>query len=176
MDYLTKRMNAGFTNKPPKPGEVWRLGFTETDGGRKLAGYKGNVSDCVTRAVAIVAAIKDKAWPDEAYQQAYDRIYELNQECFDRMRKKHRKAAPKPYDYTYKKVTKQIMKERGGQWEPTMEIGSGCKVHLRADELPSGLLVVSVSKHVTVIHDHVILDTHNPDRKGTRCVYGYWKF
>jgi hypothetical protein len=29
-----------------------------------------------------------------------------------------------------------------------MQIGPGCTVHLRADELPSGRLVVSVSKHL----------------------------
>ena len=28
-----------------------------------------------------------------------------------------------------------------------MPIGSGCKVHLRAEELPKGRLVVALSKH-----------------------------
>ncbi len=37
-----------------------------------------------------------------------------------------------------------------------MQIGSGCTVHLRADELPSGRLVVSVSRHLTAVIDCVI--------------------
>lgn len=176
---LQKRLRIGgpeLESQPPEPGQFWRLDYRPTDGGRKLAGYKGDVSDCVVRAAAIVDSIQNEAWPDEAYQKAYDRITELNKQVFDRKRKTRRKSAPRPYDYTYKKATRELMEERGGDWTPTMEIGGGCQVHMRADELPSGLLVVSVSKHVTVVCDHVILDTHNPDRKGNRCVYGYWKF
>ena len=37
-----------------------------------------------------------------------------------------------------------------------MHIGSGCKVHLRDGELPSGRLVVSVSKHMVAVVDGVI--------------------
>ena len=51
------------------------------------------------------------------------------------------------------------MESLGWKWTPTMQIGSGCTVHLRADELPSGGLVVSVSKHLTAVIDGVIHDT-----------------
>jgi hypothetical protein len=56
-----------------------------------------------------------------------------------------------------------------------MQIGSGCKVHLRADELPNGRLVVHTSRHSTAVIDGVIHDTYDPSRGGNRCVYGYWK-
>ena len=56
-----------------------------------------------------------------------------------------------------------------------MQIGSGCTVHLRGDELPSGRLVVSVSKHLTAVIYGVIHDTHDCSRGETRCVYGYWQ-
>ena len=56
-----------------------------------------------------------------------------------------------------------------------MSIGSGCKVHLRADELPSGRLIVSLANHVVAVIDGVLHDTHDSSRDGTRCVYGYWK-
>jgi hypothetical protein len=75
----------------------------------------------------------------------------------------------------YKTSIKRVMKSLGWVWTPTMQIGSGCTVHLRADELPSGRLVVSVSKHLTAVIDGVIYDTHDPSRRGTRCVYGYWQ-
>jgi len=68
------------------------------------------------------------------------------------------------------------MEELGWEWIPTMQIGSGCTVHLKEGELPSEVpLVVSVSKHITVVMDGVIHDTHDPSREGTRCVYGYWQ-
>ncbi len=55
-----------------------------------------------------------------------------------------------------------------------MSIGSGCQVHLRAKGLPTGRLIVQLSKHVAAVIDGVIHDTHNPSRRGTRCVYGYY--
>lgn len=57
-----------------------------------------------------------------------------------------------------------------------MQIGQGCKVHLRADELPQGRLVVSLSKHHSAVIDGVVHDTFDPNRDGTRCVYGYYTF
>ena len=56
-----------------------------------------------------------------------------------------------------------------------MFVGSGCQVHLREDELPSGRLIVSLSKHSCAVIDGVIHDLDDPSRDGTRCVYGYWK-
>jgi hypothetical protein len=56
-----------------------------------------------------------------------------------------------------------------------MQIGSGCRVHLRADELPGGRLVVALSRHSTEVIDGVIHDRHDCSREGTRCVYGYWR-
>ena len=68
-----------------------------------------------------------------------------------------------------------------------MFIGSGCKVHLLAEELPSGRLIVRLSGHLCAVIDGVIHDTHDPQRAtlifdpgcaqgriAQRCVYGYW--
>jgi hypothetical protein len=55
-----------------------------------------------------------------------------------------------------------------------MTIGAGCQVHLLANELSKGRLIVKVSKHLTAVIDGVIQDTHNPSRGGLRCVYGYY--
>jgi len=56
-----------------------------------------------------------------------------------------------------------------------MFFGKGCKVHLRAEELPSGTLIAKVSIHLVAVKDGVIYDTHDSSRNGKRCVYGYWK-
>ena len=55
-----------------------------------------------------------------------------------------------------------------------MLIGQGCKVHLTADELLKGTLIVAVSKHLTCVKDGVIYDTYDCSRDGSRCVYGYY--
>ena len=55
-----------------------------------------------------------------------------------------------------------------------MFIGQGCKVHLKKSELPAGILIVSCSKHITVVKDGILQDTYDCSRQGTRCVYGYW--
>jgi hypothetical protein len=56
-----------------------------------------------------------------------------------------------------------------------MQIGSGCQVHLAADELPPGRIIVRLSKHYAAVVDGVLHDTHDCSRDGTRCVYGYFK-
>jgi hypothetical protein len=75
----------------------------------------------------------------------------------------------------YKSCMVRVMAHLGWHWTPTMAIGSGCTVHLRADELPSGRLIVSLSRHYAAVIDGVVYDTFNPTRGGTRCVYGYWR-
>lgn len=63
----------------------------------------------------------------------------------------------------------------GWEWIPTMTVGSGCQVHLKAAELPAGRIIVKVSKHLCAVIDGVIHDTSDPSRGGTRCVYGYYR-
>ena len=67
------------------------------------------------------------------------------------------------------------MQELGFVWTPTMQSGSGCQVHLVAEELPSGRLICKVSKHLVAVIDGVIHDTYDCSRDEQRCVYGYWQ-
>ena len=137
--------------------------FIYDDGGRKAAGYKGTTGDCVCRAIAIAT--------QKPYQKVYD---ELNQ--FGKMERtgKRKKGKSSARTGIYKQTIRKYMKSLGWEWIPTMFIGSGCKTHLKDNELPSGRLIVSISKHETAVINGVIHDTHNPDRDGTRCVYGYY--
>jgi hypothetical protein len=130
------------------------------DGGRSGAGYKGDAGDCVVRAIAIAT--------DRPYKDVYDVLWaEIDS-------KSTVKRGNSPRNGVAKKAIKRYMESLGWTWTPTMQIGSGCKVHLRADELPTGTIVVSVSKHVCAVIDGVVHDTYDPTRDGTRCVYGYW--
>ena len=106
------------------------------------------------------------------YQQVYDKVNELAKRERTGSRKRGKSNARTG---VYKGTTHKLLESLGWRWTATMEIGSGCKVHLRADELPTGRLIVSVSGHLTAVIDGVIHDTHDPSRRGTRCVYGYWQ-
>lgn len=138
--------------------------FIYHDGGRAAAGYKGDSGDCVVRAIAIATGIP--------YQQIYD---ELNLLGKSERISKRRKVKSSSRDGVYKSTTKKYLEAKGWKWVPTMFIGSGCKVHLKKDELPSDVLIVKVSKHVCAVVFGVIYDKFDPSRNETRCVYGYYQ-
>ncbi|HEY2545269.1 MAG TPA: hypothetical protein VGI46_04305 [Candidatus Acidoferrum sp.] len=138
--------------------------FRFDDGGRAAAGYRGKAGDCVVRAIAIASG--------RCYQEIYDLV---NSAAVHERTGKRKRGKSDARTGVYKTSIKRVMKTLGWVWTPTMQIGSGCTVHLRAEELPAGRLVVSVSKHLTAVIDGVIYDTHDCSRRGTRCVYGYWQ-
>lgn len=131
--------------------------WTYNDGGRADAGFRGEAGDCVTRAFAIATA--------RPYRDVYD---DLADRCAAAGRARSaRNGIPT-------KIMRAYMADEGWDWTPTMSIGSGTTVHLRADELPSGIIVARVTKHVCAVIDGVVHDTADPTRDGTRAVYGYW--
>src|SRR5262249_24021399 len=101
----------------------------------------------------------------------YDRINELG--LYER-RGRRKRGRSNARTGVYKTCVKQLMTQLGWRWAPTMRIGSGCKVHLRKDELPKGRLVTVLSRHYAAVIDGVVHDTHDCSRDGTRCVYGYY--
>ena len=131
------------------------------------AGRRPASGDCVDRAVAIAA------------KRPYAEIYAAlahgmgEQRATARIGKQARSAR---HGVSVKrKWFKDYMGSLGFVWHPAMRIGSGCKVHLRADELPPGRLVVTLSRHYAAVIDGVVHDTYDSSRNGTRCVYGYWR-
>lgn len=133
------------------------------DGGRAAAGYKGTTGDCVCRAIAIAT--------EKPYQEVYDLINEYGKQERPSKRRRGKSSARTG---VYRCTVRKIMKDLGWEWTPTMLVGQGCKVHLKAEELPAGRIVVSVSKHLVAVIDGVIHDTHDCSRGETRCVYGYF--
>ena len=133
------------------------------DGGRAKAGYKGQTGDCVTRAIAIAT--------NKPYQEIYDLINEVAKTERTSSRKRGRSSARTG---VHRATMYKVMEQLGFKWIPTMRIGSGCKVHLKKDELPSGRIIVNLSRHISAVIDGVIHDLYDPSRNETRCVYGYW--
>ncbi len=145
------------------PDEIQLLPFVYDDGGRAATDFKGVARDCACRAVAIAE--------DLFYVDVYNA---LNQFSTTERPSKHRPKRSAARTGVYMPTMKRFMADLGWVWVPTMQIGSGCTVHLRADELPSGTLIVRLSKHFTTVVNGVIRDTYDPSRNGTRCVYGYF--
>jgi hypothetical protein len=156
---------------PPAP----RMPFVYDDGGRRAAGYRGDAGDCVVRALAI------------ASQVPYATVYTALAQGTGR-ELRSRGASPRSGIRVRRQWFKTYMGTLGFTWTPTMQIGTGCRVHLAPGELPRGRLVVVVSRHYTAVIDGVIRDTHDPqrttrwiaadgtpDRVSERCVYGYWQ-
>jgi len=137
--------------------------FNYNDGGRKAAGFVGHSGDCVVRAIAIATG--------ESYLQIYNQLNELR----DGLRQTRRVKASSARNGVDRLVYDRFLKAKGWKWVPAMKIGSGCKIHLRADELPSGNIICRVSKHMVAVVNGIINDNHNPARGGTRCVYGYYQ-
>lgn len=135
--------------------------FIYSDGGRQLAGFKGNTGDCVTRAIAIAT--------QKPYHEVYDALNELSRDERPIKGKKSKSRMG-----VFRKTYESYLTANGWKWIPCMKIGQGCRVHLRKEELPNGRLIVSVSRHLTAVIDGVIHDNHDCARNGNRCVYGYY--
>lgn len=132
------------------------------DGGRAEAGYSGDTRDCACRAVAIVTG--------KPYKEVYDEINEWAQIERPRGGTKRSHARTGVWVRTLKKYLASL----GFEWHSTMGIGTGCQVHMKSDELPSGKIIVRLSKHYAAVIDGVLHDTYDCGRDETRCVYGYW--
>lgn len=131
------------------------------DGGRSDH-FRGEARDCVTRAISIAL--------DLPYLQTYEELNALAKAM-------ERRGRPKPSAArtgVRRPVYERYLEQHGWRWTPTMQIGAGCTVHLCAGELPAGRLIVALSRHLTVVINHVIHDNHDPSRGGRRCVYGYY--
>lgn len=147
-----------------------RFPFQLNDGGRENAGFKGGAGDCVVRSIAIAA--------DIPYMRVYEDLRLANESYAqlrnDRLAKRLNAKGSSPRNGNHRNVFHDYILGLGFEWVPTMKVGAGCQVHLRSDELPAGVLIVKVSKHLTAIINGVIHDTHDPSRDGNRCVYGYY--
>ena len=140
------------------------LGFQYNSGGREKYFQKERVGDCVCRAIAIAN--------DMDYLEVYKMINEYSKKEHITKRKKGKSSAR---NGVYKDTTSKILEELGWKWVACMQIGKGCQVHLRANEIPMNkTIIVRLSRHLSCVKNGVINDTYDCSRNGTRCIYGYW--
>jgi hypothetical protein len=137
--------------------------FKYNDGGRKEAGYHGTTGDCVCRSIAIALELP--------YQTVYD---DLNVLISSHRKTKMQKSCSSRTGVN-KKFYRKYLESKGWEWVATMQIGTGCKVHLKANELSKGRIITRLSGHLCAVVNGVINDTHDPSRDETRCVYGFFQ-
>lgn len=138
--------------------------WTFDDGGRVAAGFRGHAGDCVTRAIAIATGVP--------YADVYAALAAGMAASRGRHHSRGKRSAR---NGVFRNVYDPYLASLGWTWIPTSGIGQGCRVHLRADELPPGRIIARVSRHLCAVVDGVVHDTDDPTRGGTRCVYGYWR-
>ncbi len=138
-------------------GRKDEMKFVYSDGGRSNY-FRGTAGDCVCRAIANASG--------RDYKEVYKGLSAL-------MKSKKRGGSCR--DGVDGDIARTfIIKELGWKWHPTMGIGTGCRMHMREEELPKGTLIVSLSKHYTCVKDGTVYDTYDCTRDGGRCVYGYY--
>lgn len=131
--------------------------FIKTDGGRAEAGYKGQVNDCVVRAVAIAGQLPYK----QVYRQMNVYLYSYAHG------RTARQAVPRF-------IIEKFMKMLGWKYVPAKKYGEHYNMHLNAKELPGGRIVADMDGHVSAVIDGVIHDTWDPSNGGETPVLGYW--
>lgn len=148
------------------------LSWVYDDGGREAAGFQGHTGDCAARAVAIVTG--------RGYQEVYDDLAAFAAEHEAGRRARGKRTPSHPRTGYHSDTLRAYLAERGWRWVPTMEVGTGTRVHL-SDDLYDEIaflgevrVIVRLSRHYAAVAEGTIRDTHDPSREGTRAVYGYW--
>lgn len=144
--------------------------FVYDDGGRSKYFKADRVGDCVTRAICNATG-KD-------YKEVYNRLRQLEKEL--KVGKREKQGSVR--DGTRKKVLKYYIEKELGWIRYSANRSNGESMSLTEESLPNGILIVSISKHLTCVKDKVIYDTYNCSHKyrnedGTykdRTVYSYW--
>jgi hypothetical protein len=144
--------------------------YVYDDGGRKAAGFKGKkVGDCACRAIAIAT--------EQPYRVVFDALSAFG-------------WSPKwnhPHPHNENELIREYLAKLGWGWTPTGRLGTACKVHMQADELPTGRLIVLAvghHSHLVAVIDGVIHDDGCGRRDsgmcilgcplGPQCVFGYF--
>src|SRR3990172_7265127 len=133
------RGDEGGLRPPPRHRHGLGRGLVMTtwvydDGGRAAAGFRGVTGDCVVRAVAIATQLP--------YQRVYDDLNALGLAAWEGRSARQRghdgrssRRRSQSRTGVERAVYEPYLAHLGFRWTPTMSIGAGTTVHLRADEL-----------------------------------------
>jgi hypothetical protein len=133
------------------------------DGGRWEAGYRPrHVGDCVCRAIVIAT--------EKPYREVFEALQAANRSIKRPSSLSRRSRGFSPDRGSPDQVYRPYLASLGWAYIPI----EGPKVRLSPGELPSGRLIVQVSKHLVAVIDNVIHDTSDCSLHGRRFVQGYF--
>ncbi len=147
-------------------------------GGREKYFKADNVGDCVTRAICNATG-KD-------YKEVYNRLNEMAKSESLKRHRGHKRSQSR--NGVFKETWKRYLKEIGWVHHSVTSIGNDQRrMRLVEEDLPDGVLIVQLSRHLTCVKDKVLYDTYDCSKKDyydwetgdlvtneERCIYGYW--
>jgi hypothetical protein len=165
---------------PPQDG---RCRFVKDDGGRTQSGIArggrngrigqnaaaGDVRDCAPRAIAIAAG--------KPYREVHDALIAAAVRYAAAGGEARRKGGYRAFHADYGVpvgACRLYLESLGWRYTSCRELPRGKGIHLRADELPPGRLIVRLRWHMCAVIDGVIHDIHDYSDEGRRRIYGYW--
>jgi hypothetical protein len=163
---LTKSLDSG------------RCRFVKDDGGRSRSGLargcKDETGDCVARAISIAT--------EKPYREVHDaltlgKVHDVAAGSDAWARWARRRGGVRSFHADHgvtDAVYGSYLQSLGWRFVSTQELPRGRGVHLRADELPRGRLIVQLYRHLVAVVDGVIHDTNDCSDEGRRRIRGYW--
>jgi hypothetical protein len=162
----------------PKDG---RCRFVKDDGGRSKSGIarargcKDETSDCVARAIAIATQKPYLEVWNALTAAAVRHVAAGGKSDWAKWARRSRGARAFHADQgVHNEVSGPYLESLGWKFTSTKHLPRGKGVHLRADELPRGRLVVDMRRHFTAVIDGDLHDTHDCSDDGRRRIRGYW--
>jgi len=174
LDRILRPIGMVADRAPAKTGDG-RCRWVKDDGGRSESGIPRAdqaVGDCVARAIAIATQRPYREVHDALVVRSVQHAHVDNSAYGKWVR---RRGGVRAFDADHgcsDGAYGSYLESLG--WKFTSTKGQR-KVHLRADELPPGRLIVRVSRHLVAVIDGVIRDTHDSGGAGRRPVTGYWR-
>ncbi len=123
--------------------------FVYNDYGVPMKGKKESTVQATCRAIAIGTLLPYTAVLETL---TWERDYRLNQ---------RKQNVNKLFD----RVRHEYLLDLGWTWVVCAAIGTGCRVHLKREELPHGRIIVRVSKYLTTMIDGQIHDVFDVSRE-----------
>jgi hypothetical protein len=154
---------------PPLGNVRW----VKDDGGRSKSGLpraNEKAGDCVARAIAIATQKPYREVHDALIAGSVRHIREDNSEYAKWARRKGGVRVFHADHGCTPEVYGAYLESLDWKHTPTKRQG----IHLRANELPRGRLIVEISRHLVAVIDGVIHDTHDCGEGGRIRVQGYW--
>jgi hypothetical protein len=145
--------------------------WVRTDGGRRAAGYHRVRGGCVPRAIAIATGKPYREVHNALVAATLHYVETHRNRVTGWIRRSRGGRSFDPANGSYDEIYGPYLESIGWRFTSTKDHD---KVRLRADELPSGRLIVRVHRHLVAVIDGMVHDTWNCAGAGRRPVSGYY--